>query len=52
ASLEINLRKLGIVLGRHQKEKLLQKIVDLGDKGEKVSAEDLPLLIKRIISNL
>ena len=50
ASLEINLRKLGIVLDQHQKEKLLQKIVDSGDAGKKVSAEDLPLLIERIIS--
>jgi len=46
ASLEMNLRKLKIVLDREQKEKLLQKIVDMGDRGKKVAAEDLPFLIK------
>ena len=48
ASLEMNLRKLGIVLDQRPKEKLLKEIVGLGDRGKKVAAEDLPLLIKKI----
>ena len=48
ASLEMNLKKLGIVLVREQKEKLLQKIVEMGDLGKKVNADDLRFLIRKI----
>lgn len=42
ASLEINLQKLRINLNDEQKEKLLQKIVELGDLKKSVTVDDLP----------
>ena len=43
ASLEMNLEKLRINLNEDQKQKLLQKIVELGDLKKTVTVEDLPL---------
>lgn len=45
ASLEMNLKKLGINLSDEQKAKLLDKIVELGDLKKSVTAFDLPFLI-------
>ena len=45
ASLEINLQKLRINLNDEQKEKLLQKIVELGDLKKSVTVDDLPFLV-------
>ncbi len=45
ASLEMNLEKLRINLNEDQKQKLLQKIVELGDLKKTVTVEDLPFLV-------
>ncbi len=49
ASLEMNLKRLGINLNDDQKKKLLAKIVELGDLKKKVTAEDLPFLISDLL---
>ena len=45
ASLEMNLDKLRIHLNEDQKQKLLQKVVELGDLKKTVTVEDLPFLV-------
>ena len=50
ASLEMNLEKLGINLNDDQKEKLLQKIVELGELKKNVTVEDLPFFQHGIFS--
>lgn len=45
ASLEMNLDKLRINLNEDQKQKLLQKVVELGDLKKNVTIEDLPFLV-------
>lgn len=49
ASLEMNLNKLRIHLNDEQKEKLLQKIVELGDLKKNVTVEDLPFLVSDML---
>jgi len=48
ASLEMNLKKLGIELDEEKKKILLDKIVELGDKKKAVTIEDLPYIIDDI----
>ncbi|HOE99981.1 MAG TPA: alpha-isopropylmalate synthase regulatory domain-containing protein [Spirochaetota bacterium] len=48
ANLDINLKKLGIELDAEKKKILLNKIVELGDKKESITLEDLPYLISDI----
>lgn len=45
ASLEMNLEKLRIHLNDDQKQKLLEKIVELGDLKKNVTVDDLPFLV-------
>lgn len=45
ASLEMNLGKLRIHLNEDQKQKLLQKVVELGDMKKSVTIEDIPFLV-------
>lgn len=45
ASISENLQRLGVILSPEQEKKLLQRIVDMGDQGLKVSEEDLPFLV-------
>ncbi|HQB61951.1 MAG TPA: alpha-isopropylmalate synthase regulatory domain-containing protein, partial [Spirochaetota bacterium] len=47
-NLDINLKKLGIELDAEKKKILLNKIVELGDKKESITLEDLPYLISDI----
>ncbi len=48
ASLEMNLKKLGIELDEERKKILLEKIIELGDKKKVVTIEDLPYIIDDI----
>ena len=48
ASLEMNLKKLGIELDEEKKKILLDKIIELGDKKKVVTIEDLPYIIDDI----
>ncbi|OYT42908.1 MAG: 2-isopropylmalate synthase [Candidatus Aenigmarchaeota archaeon ex4484_56] len=49
ASLEQNLRKLGIELTKEEKKKVLDKIIELGDKKHFITITDLPFLISDIL---
>ena len=49
ASIEQNLKELGIELTKEQKKALLERVVELGDKKEIVTKEDLPFLIDDIV---
>jgi len=49
ASIEQNLKELGIELSKEQKKVLLERVVELGDKKEIVTKEDLPFLIDDIL---
>lgn len=49
ASLEMNLQKLKIDLNDDQKQKLLEKIVELGDMKKNVTIEDLPFLVSDML---
>ncbi|OQY54721.1 MAG: 2-isopropylmalate synthase [Candidatus Parabeggiatoa sp. nov. 2] len=48
ANLEMSLKELSIELADEDKKVLLQKIIELGDKKEVVTTEDLPYLISDI----
>lgn len=45
ASIEMNLRQLGIELPDDTKARLLERVIELGDNKELVTAEDLPYLL-------
>jgi D-citramalate synthase len=45
ASIEMNLRQLGIELADEVKKELLDRVIQLGDNKELVTAEDLPYLL-------
>jgi D-citramalate synthase len=49
ASLEQNLKALGIKLPPEKRDLVLRRIVELGDKKHSVTAEDLPLLIADVL---
>ncbi len=51
ASLEQNLRSLGIELGPRDREPVLQRIKELGDKKHTVSVEDLPYIIADVLKS-
>ncbi|EDN70542.1 2-isopropylmalate synthase [Beggiatoa sp. PS] len=48
ANLEMSLKELSIELNEDEKTVLLRKIIELGDKKEVVTTEDLPFLIRDI----
>ncbi|MCK5877162.1 MAG: 2-isopropylmalate synthase, partial [Candidatus Marithrix sp.] len=48
ANLEMSLKEMSIELTADKKKVLLQKIIELGDKKEVITTEDLPYLIKDI----
>ena len=49
ASLEMNLEKMGIELTKEQKKAVLERVVQLGDKKEKVTPEDLPYIVADVL---
>jgi len=49
ASVDQNLKALGIKLLPENRDRLLERIVELGDKKHMVTAEDLPLLIAEVL---
>ena len=49
ASVDQNLKALGIKLLPENRDRLLERIVELGDKKHTVTAEDLPLLIAEVL---
>lgn len=51
ASVLKNLEKLGIVLSPKDQEKLLQRIVALGDSKKSITSEDLPFIIAEVLES-
>ncbi len=51
ASLDQNLKKLGIKLMPENRDLVLKRIVELGDKKHTVTAEDLPLIIADVLKS-
>jgi D-citramalate synthase len=49
ASLEMNLRRLGMELSPEQKKVVLDRIVRLGEKKERVTMEDLPYIVADVL---
>jgi len=49
ASLEKNLEKLGLKLSKEDKEKLLRRIVELGEMKKVVTTEDLPFIVTDLL---
>lgn len=49
ASINKNLEELGITLTPEETKKVTEKIIELGDKKESISKEDLPFIIKDVL---
>ncbi|MCP4051432.1 MAG: 2-isopropylmalate synthase [bacterium] len=49
ASIQKNLEKLGIELDEEAQKKVLQKVIEFGDKKEKVTLADLPYIIADVL---
>ncbi len=51
ANIEKNLQELGIKLSQEDLKKVTQEIINLGDKKEVVTADDLPYIISDVLDN-
>jgi (R)-citramalate synthase len=51
ASIKKNLEELGIVLSKEDVDKVTQRVIELGDKKETVTTEDLPYIISDVLKN-
>ena len=51
ANIEKNLQELGLTLDEDQIKKVTKRVIELGDKKEQVSIEDLPFIISDVLGN-
>ncbi|MDA0757949.1 MAG: 2-isopropylmalate synthase [Bacteroidetes bacterium] len=51
ANIKKNLQELGLILSEEDIKKVTNRIIELGDKKEKVTAEDLPFIISDVLNN-
>lgn len=51
ANIEKNLQELGLELNREDLRKVTQRIIELGDKKERVTQEDLPYIISDVLNS-
>ncbi len=51
ASLEHNLKALGIALGAEEKALVLQRIVEIGERKDRISTDDLPYIIADVLKS-
>ncbi|MBT4959788.1 MAG: 2-isopropylmalate synthase, partial [Flavobacteriaceae bacterium] len=51
ANIRKNLQDLGLTLNNHDLEKVTNRIIKLGDKKERVTAEDLPYIISDVLNS-
>jgi len=51
ANIQKNLEELGIVLDQDLMVKVVQKVIELGDKKKTITKEDLPYIIRDILGN-
>jgi D-citramalate synthase len=49
ANIQKNLQELGLTLNEEELKKVTQRIIELGDKKEKVTREDLPYIISDVL---
>jgi len=52
ANIQKNLQELGMSLNDDELKKVTQRIIELGDKKEKVTAEDLPFIISDVLGSV
>jgi D-citramalate synthase len=51
ANIQKNVQELGLTLTQDELKKVTQRIIELGDKKEQVTAEDLPFIISDVLGN-
>jgi len=51
ANVKKNLQELGLTLNDEEIKKVTNRIIELGDKKEKVTSEDLPFIISDVLNN-
>lgn len=51
ANIQKNLQQLGLTLNNEELKKVTTRIIELGDKKERVTAEDLPFIISDVLGN-
>ena len=51
ANIQKNLQKLGLTLNDDEVKKVTQRIIELGDKKERVTTEDLPYIISDVLNS-
>jgi len=51
ANIQKNLQELGLTLNDEELKKVTQRIIELGDKKEKVTKEDLPFIISDVLDS-
>ena len=51
ANIQKNLQQLGLTLNEDEIKKVTSRIIELGDKKERVTAEDLPFIISDVLGN-
>ncbi|WP_276392345.1 alpha-isopropylmalate synthase regulatory domain-containing protein [Eudoraea chungangensis] len=51
ANIQKNLQELGLSLNNEELKKVTQRIIELGDKKEKVTKEDLPFIISDVLDS-
>ena len=51
ANIQKNLQQLGLTLSNNEIKKVTSRIIELGDKKERVTAEDLPFIISDVLGN-
>jgi D-citramalate synthase len=51
ANIQKNLQELGLTLNNEDLKKVTQRIIELGDRKERVTADDLPFIISDVLGN-
>ena len=51
ANIQKNLQELGLTLNKEELKKVTQRIIELGDKKERVTKEDLPYIISDVLNS-
>jgi D-citramalate synthase len=51
ANIQKNLQELGLTLNNEELKKVTQRIIELGDKKERVTKEDLPFIISDVLNS-
>ncbi|MGY8922190.1 MAG: alpha-isopropylmalate synthase regulatory domain-containing protein [Flavobacteriales bacterium] len=52
ANIQKNLQELGLTLNDNEIKKVTQRIIELGDKKERMTVEDLPFIISDVLGNV